>query len=348
MVTINFVGDVSLFKVYEELEIDPFSAVFLPESDFNIANFEFIIPNNRRKNFFDVPDKYAVSYPYFKKLEVNRFNACSLANNHCYDYGEEGLNDVIHHLNRKNISTFGVGRENYNPLLFTINEITFAIIACAKKGRWSRKENSFGPDLYDFHSLVLAVEDYKKKADHVIVFPHWGTELVDVPDPADVKNARKLINAGASAVIGHHPHIIQGIELYSSGIIAYSLGSFIYTPENELGYSKTQGLNRNYSLCLQLTFDSEKVIQTKPFYYKYDQAKKIPLFEEGNQDLSNYVKELSNNINQPSTYTKKIRKVLLKREINSFIDRLRRNPFDTLVHYTKYLKLAHLKKLLLK
>lgn len=346
MVTINFIGDISLFKVYEELNIDPFSEIFLPKSDYNIGNFEFIIPNNRKKQFFDVPDQYSVSFPYFTKLRIDRFNAYGLANNHCFDYGEDGLNDVIKAFKDRHISSFGVGKKMYNPLLFTINNISFAIIACVKKGRWSREEGSFGPDLYDFTGLIQVVEDYKKNVDHVIVFPHWGTELVDVPDPADALAARKLIDAGASAVIGHHPHVIQGVESYNSGIIAYSLGSFIYIPENELGYSKTQNMERNYSMCLQLTFEDKKLIKSNAFYYRYNASKKIPVLAEENSELSEYVKELSININKHGLYAKKIRKVLLRREIKSFIARLKRNPYNTLTHYTKYLKVSHIKKLL--
>ena len=68
MVSINFVGDIALFKIFEEKGIDPFKEVNLPESDYNIGNFEFIVPNNRENQFFDVSDNYRISHNFFKGL----------------------------------------------------------------------------------------------------------------------------------------------------------------------------------------------------------------------------------------------------------------------------------------
>src|SRR5690606_9294436 len=130
MISINFVGDIALFALYEEFGIDPFKELVLPESDYNIGNFEFIIPKeNRKKRFFDVSVNYKVSYEYLKKLSLDTFNAFSLANNHCMDYGMEGAEDVMEVLHDRNIKTFGFGDESYNILTFTIKNVTFACIA---------------------------------------------------------------------------------------------------------------------------------------------------------------------------------------------------------------------------
>ena len=63
---------------------------------------------------------------------------------------------------------------------------------------------------------------------YVVIILHWGTELATAPDRGQVAFAHACIDSGADAVIGHHPHVLQGIERYGRGVIAYSLGNFIF------------------------------------------------------------------------------------------------------------------------
>lgn len=344
MVGINFVGDIALFKEFQNKKIDPFKQISLPESDYNIGNFEFIIPEKRNKYFFDVSDQYAIDFNYFESLNLNFFDAYGIANNHCMDYGKEGLEDVITVFKKNNISCFGVGFDDFNILRFEMKGVSFAIIAVVKTGRWSRNnEIPFGPDSYDIDRIINEIKSLQEKVHHVIVFPHFGTELVDIPDPIDVKNSRFMIDNGASAVIGHHPHIIQGIENYKEGIIAYSLGSFIYIPEYEEGFKFSQSKNRDFSICLNLTFDKKNIIKINPVYYKYDDKLKIPVKMK---DRNPYFDQVNNSIDNSKAYYSRIRQELLKREINSFYQRFKKNPLSTTKHYLSYIKFKHLKKML--
>ncbi len=343
MVSLNLVGDIGLFREYQVKGIDPFAEITLPGSDFCVGNFEFIIPNNRAKYFFDTQEEYPMDYEYFRSLNIGRFNAFGLANNHCMDYGREGVEDLIKVFKDQEINYFGVGEEEFNVLKFNIQGITFALLGCVKKGRWSKsKEMPFGPDTYDPGRIIVMIKSLKASVDHVIVYPHFGTELVDIPDPIDVEHSRQFIDNGAIAVVGHHPHIIQGIEKYKDGVIAYSLGSFIYIPENELGYSKNQGGNRDYSICLSLKFDKTRLIGIEPVYYKYDRDLKIPI---KTNDKNPYFIELNDLIYNPKAYHKKVREVLFRREIVSFLQRFRKSPLSTVKHYANYLKISHIRKM---
>lgn len=346
MVSINFVGDVALFKVFEEKGIDPFNKITLPQSDYNIGNFEFVVPNNREKCFFDVSNNYKIDYGYFKHLNLNVFNAFSLANNHCMDYGVDGVKDVIAVLNEKGIKNFGFGSKEFNLLKFTIEEISFAVLSFVKKGRWSRSNQQLiGPDSYEVDSIISEIKSLKQSFDHVIVFPHWGTELVDVPDPKDVINARSFVDAGASAVIGHHPHIIQGIEKYNTAVIAYSLGSFIYAPEYELGYNVEQGMERDYSICLNISFMKDRIHDCSAYFYQYNKKLFFPENKES-EEVLHYFKKISKHIGDNKYYKRRIRQVLLKRELISFFKRVKKKPFQAVLHYIKYLKIGHIKKLI--
>jgi poly-gamma-glutamate synthesis protein (capsule biosynthesis protein) len=75
------------------------------------------------------------------------------------------------------------------------------------------------------HVAVLAA-----RYEHVIVMPHWGRERFTIPSPEQTRWARRLIEAGARAVLGHHPHVLQGIERIGPGLAAYSLGNFAASP----------------------------------------------------------------------------------------------------------------------
>ncbi len=76
--------------------------------------------------------------------------------------------------------------------------------------------------------ILGEIKRYKKPDNIVIVVMHWGSELDPVPRPWQQAMGRKFIDAGADAVVGHHPHVVQGMELYKGKPIAYSLGNFAF------------------------------------------------------------------------------------------------------------------------
>lgn len=345
MVSINFVGDIGIFRKFEELNIDPIDKVQLPVSDLNIGNFEFVIPREKKKLFYDVQEKYSCSFDYLEKLKVEKFQGLGIANNHSVDYGLEGAMDSITYLKKRGIKVFGFSdNTGYSVGEFEFNGIRIAVIACAKKGRWTKEKHGFGPDTYDATGICHKITEIKARYHHVIVFPHWGTELVEIPDAADILNAKKFIDVGASAVIGHHPHVPQGIELYKKGIIAYSLGSFIFLPDEVLGYTKDK-LSQEVSICINIHFSENEIKSFKPVYYRYNKKTKIPEIIRSHE-LNNYPKFLNENIYNQKLFHHQVRKVLLKREFYSFLRRFKANPIKTVFNYLKIFKLKHLLKLI--
>lgn len=342
--TINFVGDIGIFKKFEDLGIDPFLEVKLPRADMNIGNFEFISTEDHTPFFYDVQTKYNCSLSYLRQLKIETFDGLGLANNHVLDYGPEAVADTLSVLRDKGIGVFGysTGR-GYNIGAFEKDGIRIAVLAFVKPGRWSKEKHGFGPDSYNPLSIVEEIEKHSEVFDHVIVFPHWGTELVEIPNEADTLNAKRFIDAGASAVIGHHPHISQGIETYRHGLIAYSLGSFIYIPEDEVGYSK-KNKNRDISICLTVEFDKDRIIEYKAQYYKYDPVTKIPIVQP-DESIKEYASFLDSHIYDLQLFNKQIRETLFKREVRSFLHRFRKKPVKTLYYYMGQLRLKKFKKL---
>ena len=85
----------------------------------------------------------------------------------------------------------------------------------------------------DKEQLLDDVRAARRKADIVIVSLHWGTEYAREPDPEQRAFAHQLIDAGATLVLGHHPHTPQPVERYHHGLIAYSLGNFVFDPTRD-------------------------------------------------------------------------------------------------------------------
>lgn len=159
-------------------------------------------------------------------------NIVSLANNHSFDCLEDGFSSVKKELSELGISFGGAGfnlEEAVKPVIMVKKGVVFAFLFFAHESTGTgffAGEKSFGSADFDVERICSQIGELKKKADHVIVSPHWGYERFEIPEPGQMESARKFIDAGASMVIGHHPHVIQGMENYKEGVIAYSLGNF--------------------------------------------------------------------------------------------------------------------------
>ncbi|MHB8727484.1 MAG: CapA family protein [Sulfuricaulis sp.] len=167
------------------------------------------------------------------------FNVASLANNHTLDYGFQGLEDTRAALEKAGIQPVGAGRnldQARAPVYIKTNGVTVAFLAYSlvfPEEFWAGPEKpgtAFGHERY----VRADVAATRRHADIVVVSFHWGREGTTEPRDYQVLLAHAAIDSGASVVLGHHPHILQGVERYKGGVIAYSLGNFAFG-----SYSKT-------------------------------------------------------------------------------------------------------------
>lgn len=163
-----------------------------------------------------------------------RFDAVSLANNHSGDYGRDAFVETIAHLDAAGIRRFGGGRnlaDAHAPLWIERKGLRVAVLGY----------NEFKPRAFEAgarHAGIAWSEDSqvvadiraarKAGADLVIPFMHWGWERERQPSARQRALARRMIDAGAAAVVGGHPHVTQGAELYRGRPIVYSLGNFVF------------------------------------------------------------------------------------------------------------------------
>ncbi len=188
--------------------VDIFSA-----SDLSVVNMEGTLTNATDRQ--DKTYAFKGDAEFAQVLVDGDIQAASLANNHSYDYGEQSYQDTIEALEDAGIKTFGYDRIAY----FNLKDVKVALI-----GTYELEE---GLDIKDemLSNIQKAQDD---GAQIIAVFAHWGVEGEYVPDDTQIELAHDAIDAGATVVIGSHPHVLQGYEKYNGRYIIYSLGNFCF------------------------------------------------------------------------------------------------------------------------
>jgi poly-gamma-glutamate capsule biosynthesis protein CapA/YwtB (metallophosphatase superfamily) len=163
-----------------------------------------------------------------------RFDAMSVANNHSGDYGQEAFLETLALLDIAGVAAFGGGRdlaEAHAPHWIEKNGLRIALLAY---NEYKPRSFEAGPDWpgvawsEDSHVLRDIRAARAAGADVVIPFMHWGWEREREPNERQRALARLMIDAGADAVVGGHPHVTQGSETYRGKPIVYSLGNFVF------------------------------------------------------------------------------------------------------------------------
>lgn len=177
---------------------------------------------------FRVPTQYASA------LRDVGFNFVSLANNHILDYGLDGLQQTLQALQRNGLAWAGAGLTRdaaWEPAIFHTPAGKVAGLAFSMTlphEFWAT--DSTGGTAYPYESrLVNVLDSLEQEVDFIIVSFHWGTEKKEAPNDYQIYYARLAIDHGADLVLGHHPHVLQGFELYRNRLIAYSLGNLAFS-----------------------------------------------------------------------------------------------------------------------
>jgi poly-gamma-glutamate capsule biosynthesis protein CapA/YwtB (metallophosphatase superfamily) len=154
----------------------------------------------------------------------------STANNHAYDYGLKGIRETIQFLNQDSIRFTGTVSDSgaeYSPVILEHNGITFGIVAYTQfvniRGSWEGMISVF-----DSARARHAIEALKPKVDFILASYHGGDEYKNVPGLAAEREMKLLAEFGADVVLGHHPHVPQGIFSYRKCFIFSSLGNAVF------------------------------------------------------------------------------------------------------------------------
>ena len=233
--SVAFFGDIRLTGPRQAGLLDPAVRDFSDAHALRCCNFEGAVPHEGAviektagPAVMQGPDAAA------RVLDAG-FNLITLANNHMMDYGAPGLDATVRALSAA--ALLGAGDTppmGYRPYIVTVNGVKLGFLACSEKQHGVLDGSRQAGVAWICHPRMMNDIRYlRAECDHVIVLPHAGLEDVTQPLPEWRALYRRFIDAGASAVIGSHPHAPQGYERYKRGIIVYSLGNAAWEPEEE-------------------------------------------------------------------------------------------------------------------
>jgi len=165
---------------------------------------------------------------YASKLAEVGFNVMSVSNNHALQHGLDVFENTVSVLKEAGIHPVGICLNNRsNDYKFEKNGVKIAVVSYSMRPEKYYKGDI--PYAIGHESDILDhICDLKANHSHVVVSVHWGEEYVHYPSVDQVRFARKMVDSGASLIIGHHPHVLQGVEHYNGGYIAYSLGNYVF------------------------------------------------------------------------------------------------------------------------
>jgi len=213
-------------------------AAALRAADLTVGNLESALgdvgaPQPKRYPFRAPPEAAAA-------LALAGFDLVSLANNHGMDYGPEALLQALALLEAQGVATVGAGANAaaaYAPHIFEVNGLRLAFLGYVHvpveysgfdTASWTAGPTTPGLAWGDPAQIRADVTAVAPQVDLVIVLLHSGHEYVAAPSAAQMAAARAAVEAGAHLVIGHHAHILQGIEFYGEGVIVYGTGNFAF------------------------------------------------------------------------------------------------------------------------
>ena len=228
-ITVSMVGDCTLgtdvnfeqstsFDAFYQMKNDPgyfFQNVkdIFTADDLTVANMEGTLTtsNDRQQKTF----AFKGDPSYTEILTRGGVEATNLANNHSHDYGDQSYEDTIQYLEAAGITTFGYDR----TAVMDVKGIKVGLI-----GIYELKDG-----LGRQQQVIDTIQEVKDQGAQVIIVSfHWGTEKSNVPDDIQKTLAHLAVDQGADLVVGHHPHVLQGIEKYQGKNIVYSLGNFCF------------------------------------------------------------------------------------------------------------------------
>ena len=230
MVTLMFAGDVNLSNLVKKDYKLPFAKMDeYRAADLSIVNLENPLTRSTLNNT-NLQQKSIVNPSYVKALTSGGVDIVNLANDHTLGYEQKGLLETIETLKDAGIHSLGAGKTKKEARRPKIIEV---------KGQKIAYLNYYDTDIQPTAPSVNVnsrnkdrissdIQNLREQVDWIIVNYHWGVELSEYPGDWQIDMARMTIDQGADLVVGHHPKVLQGAEIYQGRPIVYSLGNFIF------------------------------------------------------------------------------------------------------------------------
>lgn len=291
--TLSFVGDVSLADnwfimpkydqrgkgVYGILSED--TVKVMKDSDLMVVNSEFTV-SERGSAMRGKQYTFRAHPSRLKIYEEMGVDLVTLANNHVYDFGRDAFLDMLDAFDEIKMPRIGAGRnleEAMKPYYFIINGYKFAFLNATRAEKYiltpGATETSEGVfRCYDRTNLIQQIQKVKEESDYVVTIIHFGKEGYHTLEEEQIASSKAYIEAGSDVIVGHHAHVLQGVEFYQHKPIIYNLGNFIFNSETidtaifqiqvndngEFMYSMIPALQKNEYTSLLTGEEKQRVI----------------------------------------------------------------------------------------
>lgn len=299
-ITLTFSGDTmfdwQLRPVIEKNGADyPFQHVKeeITKADISFVNLESAFTTKEKKAsgqlFWIKSDPSTL-----QAIKNTGYDIVNIGNNHTLDYGQDGLLDTISHVEKLKFPYIGAGKnakDAYTAREMTVKGKKFKFLSFVRfmpDFTWVADDNKPGvANGYDLNLVTKTIKEQKKGADYLIVYMHWGVEKSNRPVDYQKQYVNKMVTAGADAIVGSHPHWLQGFEYYNNVPVAYSLGNFLF-PSYVNGKSAETGV-------LTLTFKGKDVqMSFNPYIIRNNQVS--PVNEEEKRKALQYLQTISTDV----------------------------------------------------
>ncbi|MCP1123427.1 CapA family protein [Bacillus sp. 3103sda1] len=299
-ITLTFSGDTmfdwQLRPVIQSKGADyPFQHVKpeIEKADYSFVNLESAFTTREKKYpgqlFWIKSDPSTL-----QAIKNTGYDIVNIGNNHTLDYYQDGLLDTISHVEKIGLPYIGAGKnasDAYTAREVTIKGKKFKFISFVRfmpDSAWVATNDKPGvANGYDLNLVTKTIKEQKKDADYMIVYMHWGVEKTNRPADYQKEYVQKMVEAGANAIVGSHPHWLQGFEYYNKVPVAYSLGNFLF-PDYVTGHSAETGV-------LTLKFKGKDVqMSFNPYMIRNNQV--TPLQDTEKQNMLQYLQSISNDV----------------------------------------------------
>lgn len=313
------------------------------EQDFSICNFEAPIEGTGVK-FPKAGPNISQKKETIEILKKSGFDLLLLANNHMYDYGREGMLHTISVAKSHKLEVIGAGdsyKEAYKPLIKEINglKIGFVNASEAQFGVLDGSDlNQIAGYAWINHSLINeSIIKLKDKVDKIVVCAHAGLENYSIPLVQWKERYREICDLGADCVIGSHPHIPQGFEVYKKKPIFFSLGNFYF---DSLQFSKLE--DHSFSIILRVT--KTEILFDLIYHYKRDGRVRLLNKSEVTFNIHELNDRVENEIEIKKMYIDAYQNITKKMFASIYNSYLINDTFIQLIKKT-ILKFIYLKKI---
>lgn len=294
--------------------------------DFVCGNIEApLIDNDNSHNM-----AFAGNATFAQFLKSVGVNILSVANNHILEYGFEGFTQTLTNLRKNNIVSIGHLDKGVSQLrVIEKNSSRIGIVAYNDVHDIELKDTySYLSDSnidFDLERFELVDVDYK------IASVHWGwrEEYINYPSYQTIQSARKMVDKGFDIIVGHHPHVVQPIEIYKDKLIIYSLGNFLFDmlwSENvrsglavKVFLSKITRKIRFEEIPIYIKNDYTPSI-TEESKYRNKMGKYIDKMNSFSSDLLKYTSMRNNEMRKAQLYQRFLMKLFLVKNWNKLSD----------------------------